>query len=554
MRLWNWIVLAGIIAITALSVITVWPSEPNRYLPDAIPWPEGKGIKFSYPTIKGASFGLSTIERRAMSLGLDLRGGTRLVLEPEEGVQIEDLDAALDGAVRVIERRVNEFGVAESEVNRLGDNRIAVQLPGIDPEEAIRQIGRTALLQFCEPLVDEVGNVAILQEGEVRYRPQTCQAVLDEQGNIVVDPGEDDGEVVPAGEIVFVPWARQGAPGAAANPRDNDIVWTPATGIVDGVELALNGEFLRPNTFVTIQGQVVSEVTLVFEFRNEGEDILEQVTERLSSRNYPLAPFLDGEPIRDTNNQVIAPQVQTTLTGGQGTITGLSLETAQELSTLLNTGAFPIPLRIIQQQDVDATLGDTAVRNSVIAGEIALLLIMVFMVLYYRVPGLLAALALIVYTSIVLAIFKFLPVTLTLAGVGAFVLSVGIAVDANILIFERMKEELRVGRNLVVSLEDGFSRAWSSIRDSNIATFIICIILFWFGDQFDESAIRGFAITLGIGVAVSMFSAITVTRTFMLVAVSNRWLARRLWLFTPDVPDRSDTEGVPAIAGGSDER
>ena len=553
MRLWNWIVLAGIIAIAVLSVITVWPSQPDRYLPDAIPWPEGKGIKFSYPTIKGASLGLTSIERRAMSLGLDLRGGTRLVMEPEEGIQVEDLDSALDGAVKVIERRVNEFGVAESEVNRLGDNRIAVQLPGINPEEAIRQIGRTALLQFCEPVVDDSGSVAILQAGVVRYQPQTCQAVLDEQGNIVVDPGESDGEVVPPGEIVFVPWARQGAPGAAANPRDDDIVWKPASGIVEGVELALNGEFLRPNTSVQITGTVISEPTLFFEFRAEGVDILEQVTERLVTRNYPLAPFLDGEPIRDSNNLVVAPEVTGVLTTGSGIITGLDLETAQDLSTLLNTGAFPIALRIIQQQDVDATLGDAAVRNSVIAGEIALLLIMAFMVLYYRLPGLLAALALIVYTSIVLAIFKIWPVTLTLAGVGAFVLSVGIAVDANILIFERMKEELRVGRNLVVSLEDGFSRAWSSIRDSNIATFIICIILFWFGDQFDESAIRGFAITLGIGVAVSMFSAITVTRTFMLVAVSNQWLARRLWLFTPDAQDtgQSGAQGVPAVAGGS---
>ena len=555
MRLWNWLVLAGIIAITALSVITVWPSNPDRYLPSAIPWPEGKGIKFSYPAIKGASFGLNTIERRAMSLGLDLRGGTRLVMEPEEGIQIEDLDAALDGAVRVIERRVNEFGLAESEVNRLGDNRIAVQLPGINPAEAIRQIGRTALLQFCEPIVDELGSVATLQEGVVRYAPQTCQAVLDEQGNIVVDPGVDsDGNVVPPGEIVFVAWVRSGAPGSALNPRDNDIVWKPATGIVDGVELALNGEFLRPNTSVQITGQVISQPTLFFEFRAEGEDILEQVTERLASRNYPLAPFLDGEPIRDSDNQVIAPQVQAVLSNGQGTITSLDLETAQELSTLLNTGAFPIPLRIIQQQDVDATLGDAAVRNSVIAGEVALLLIMAFMILYYRVPGLLASLALIIYTAMVLAIFKFVPVTLTLAGVGAFVLSVGIAVDANILIFERMKEELRVGRNLVVSLEDGFSRAWSSIRDSNIATLIICIILFWFGDQFDESSIRGFAITLAIGVAVSMFSAITVTRTLMLVAVSQHWLARRLWLFTPDVPDIGRSDTLPAVAGGSDGR
>ncbi len=561
MRLWNWLVLGVIIALTAFSAITVWPSEPDRYLPNAIPWPEGKGIKFSYPAIQGASFGLNTIERRAMSLGLDLRGGTRLVMEPEEGFQVEDLDSALDGAVRVIERRVNEFGLAESEVNRLGDNRIAVQLPGIDPEEAVRQIGRTALLQFCEPLVDNTGNVAALPiiegsvQGAVRYEFQTCEPVRDQDGNIVVDPSEDgDGNVIPPGEIVFQTWERQGTAGSANNPRDEAIVWVPATGEVEGVELALDGQFLRSNTSVIITGQVIQEPTLLFEFQREGEDLLEQITERLSSRQYPFAPFLDGEPIRDETGGVIAPRVQTILTGGQGTITGLDIETAQELSTLLNTGAFPIPLRIVQQQDVDATLGDSAVRNSVIAGEVALLLIMAFMVLYYRLPGLMAALALMIYTTFVLAIFKLMPVTLTLAGVAAFVLSVGIAVDANILIFERMKEELRLGRNLLVALEDGFNRAWSSIRDSNISTLLTCIILFWFGDQFDESAIKGFAITLAIGVGVSMFSAITVTRSFMLLVVSNHALARRLWLFTPDVPGsgKDEREPVAAIAGGSD--
>jgi preprotein translocase subunit SecD len=546
MQLWNWLVLAIIVALTSFSVVTVWPSEPDRYLPNAIPWPEGRGIEFSFPTIDGGTIGINRIERRAMSLGLDLRGGTRLVMEPEEGFQVDDLDAALDGAVRVIERRVNEFGVAESEVNRLGNNRIAVQLPGIDPEEAVRQIGRTALLQFCEPLLDEAGNVGVLADGgQVRYQPQTCDPVRDADGNIVIDPEAGrDGEVIPAGEITFAIWTR-----TSQQAQTNDIVWIPATGTVDGVELPLDGQFLRPNTFVTLGAQVVgNQPTLFFEFRGEGEDILEQVTERMATRNYPFAPFLDGEPIRDTNNLVIAPRVQQVLTGGQGTITGLDFTTAQELSTLLNTGAFPIPLRIVQQQDVDATLGDNAVRNSVIAGEVALLLIMVFMMIYYRLPGVMAALALIIYTTFVLAVFKIWPVTLTLAGVAAFVLSVGIAVDANILIFERMKEELRVGRNLRVSLEDGFNRAWSSIRDSNISTLLTCIILFWFGDQFDESAIRGFAITLAIGVGVSMFSAITVTRTFMLLVVSNRWFARRLWLFTTDLPETA----MPAVAGASD--
>ncbi|MEX0785516.1 MAG: protein translocase subunit SecD [Dehalococcoidia bacterium] len=555
MRLWNWFLLAMITGLTAFSVITVWPSEPDRYLPDAIPWPEGRGIEFSFPTIEGANFGLETIERRAMSLGLDLRGGTRLVLEPEAGVQVDDLDAALDGARKVIERRVNEFGVAESEVNRLGNNRLAVQLPGIDPADAIDRIGRTALLQICQPIIDSAGNVATVREGDVRYLPQSCEPARDPEGNIIIDSVvEDDGTVVAPGEVEFEPWARTGTAASDANPPIQFVVWEPASAVIDGEEIVLDGRLLRSNTFVGLVG-LLNQPQLVFEWTGDGPAVSEEVTTRLAERNYPLSPWLDGEPIRDSNNQIIAPRVNAVIRE-QGVIEGLNLETAQELSTLLNTGAFPVPLRIVQQQDVDATLGSSAVRNSVIAGEVAMLLIMAFMVLYYRLPGLMASLALVCYTAFVLAIFKLWPVTLTLAGVAAFVLSVGMAVDANILIFERMKEELRVGRNLRVALEDGFSRAWSSIRDSNISTFITCIILYWFGNQFDESAIKGFAITLGIGVAVSMFSAITVTRTFMHLAISYRPIARRLWLFIPDAHEISSRgeQRAPAVAGGSGER
>ena len=293
--------------------------------------------------------------------------------------------------------------------------------------------------------------------------------------------------------------------------------------------------------------------SLIFEFNSTGSEIAGAVTQGLvDGGQLPLAPFLDGEPILDDNGQVIAPNVQGQITS-QGEITGLSNNEARELSKLLNTGAFPVPLRVIQQQDVDATLGDTAVRDSVIAGEVALLVIMLFMILYYRLPGVVASLALVVYTSVVLMIFKVWPVTLTLAGVAAFVLSLGMAVDANILIFERMKEELRIGRNLISALEDGFTRAWSSIRDSNIATLITCTILYWFGNQFNEAAIKGFAITLAIGVLVSMFSAIIVTRTFMYFVVGNRWVSRRPWLFIPDAPEGTAqaTRRMPAIAGGS---
>jgi len=538
-RWWSRLLLLAIIGLTAFSGIVVWPSEPDRYLPDQIPWPEGRGIKMKLPTIEGGTFGLTTIERRAMSLGLDLRGGTRLVLAPADA-RIDDLDAALEGARRVVERRVNEFGVAESEVNRLGNDRLSVQLPGIDPEEAIDKIGRTALLQFCEPVTDAGGNVAVVRNGTVTYEGQTCEPQRDAQGNVVAT----------AGAVEFLPWAND-----ENDPSSNFIVWQPAKADLDGVETELTGRFLRPNTRVdrtVTPDNILGDPILNFEFNPDGADILESVTARLAPRQLPLAFFLDGEPIRGEDDAVIAPRVNQTLSA-QGIITGLENDEAQDLSTLLNTGAFPVALVVVQQQDVDATLGDNAVRNTVIAGEVALLVIMLFMVLYYRLPGVMASLALVCYTSFALAIFKLVPVTLTLAGVGAFVLSLGMAVDANILIFERMKEELRVGRNLVVALEDGFNRAWSSIRDSNISSIMTALILYWFGNQFDESSIKGFALVWIIGVLISMFTAIIVTRTFMRFIIGVRPLARRLGLFAADLPDDVRRAGrpAPAVAGGA---
>jgi preprotein translocase subunit SecD len=544
----NRILLLFILLLTFFSFMTVWPSEPDRYLPNQIPWPTGGGIPFQIagtdkvvnikvPVIDGGTFKVKKLVRRAMSLGLDLRGGTRLVLEPEPGTQIEDIDAALDGAKRVIERRVNAFGVAESEVNRLGKDRISVQLPGIKPAEAIDKIGRTALLEFCEPLTNSAGQVMVVNSStaKVRYQQQSCDPVLDASGKVVVDGGTTQ----------FV--------SLASGVDRSTIVWQSARATIDGQELALTGEFLKPTTSVQIN-QITTAPILVFEWNGKGSKISGAVTERLAAQQFPLAAFLDGEPITGDDGGIIAPTVQSKITSN-GQITGLSNKEARNLSKLLNTGAFPIPLRVVSQQDVDATLGDTAVRDSVIAGEAAMLIIMLFMILYYRLPGLMACLALVVYTSTVLMIFKVWPVTLTLAGVAAFVLSLGMAVDANILIFERMKEELRIGRNLVSALEDGFSRAWSSIRDSNISTLITCAILYWFGNQFNEAAIKGFAITLAIGVLVSLFSAITVTRTFMYFIIGVKPLARRLWLFVPDLPDdvqRHAARRVPAIAGGSD--
>jgi preprotein translocase subunit SecD len=553
MRLWQpRIALVVILALTAFSVYAAWPSEPDRYLPDFIPWPEGRGISITVPTIEGSTITTTKLERRAMKLGLDLRGGTRMVLEADipPGSDI-DVDEALDGAKDIIERRINAFGVAESEITRQGSDRIAVQLPGVEPDEAFDKIGRTALLRFCEPLHDDEGNIAVVQGGEVLYKSLTCDPQRDGSGDILTEEGAS---------IEFVP--RTDITGGQPLYSAEDIVWTPAEAELSGAQTELTGNYLKSNTFVQADPYTGLPL-LTFEFNSDGATLFEQITRRLAppegeeenEAGQPLAFFLDDEPIRHEDGRIAAPNVRSVI-GAQGVIEGLSLEEAHKLSKLLNAGAFPVPLRVVQQQQVDATLGEEAVKASVIAGEVALLLIMLFMVVYYRLPGLLACLALGVYTSLLLAIFKIGPiigpVTITLAGVAAFVLSIGMAVDANILIFERMKEELRLGRGLVAAIDTGFARAWPSIRDSNISTFITCLILFWFGDQFGEALVKGFALTLAIGVAVSMFSAIFVTRTFLRLMLGTP-LARNLSWFASDLPERVVGREPAPLSGGSAE-
>ena len=227
-----------------------------------------------------------------------------------------------------------------------------------------------------------------------------------------------------------------------------------------------------------------------------------------------IAIFLDGQILS-------APTVQTAITDGQAIITGqYTVQEAKELVTRLNSGALPVPIELIEQQNVGATLGLVSVKKSVGAGLIGFAIIALFMILYYRLPGVLAVIALVAYTLLSLAIFKIFGITLTLAGIAGFILSVGLAVDANILIFERMKEELRKGKSLNQAVEEGFARAWLSVRDSNFSSLITTFILGYFG----TSIIRGFAITLSLGIMLSMFTAITITRTFLRLLVGHNLL------------------------------
>ena len=273
----------------------------------------------------------------------------------------------------------------------------------------------------------------------------------------------------------------------------------------------------------------MGRLLLVFEWNEEGSQLSGEITGRLIGE--PLGIFLGERALLGDDGKPIAPVIRSKITD-RGQIEGLSYEEATELSKLLNAGRIPVPLTPIYEQTVSPMLGADFVDMSLKAGLIGIILVMLFMIIYYRLPGFIASLALIFYGTLVMAIFKLVPVTLTLAGIGGFVLSIGMAVDANVLIFERMKEELRTGRTLGAAIEAGFDRAWTAIRDSNVTTFIVCGILYWLGSSIVASApVMGFALTLFIGVAVSMFTAIVVTRTFLRLFVGTP-LAQRTSLFS----------------------
>jgi preprotein translocase subunit SecD len=309
----------------------------------------------------------------------------------------------------------------------------------------------------------------------------------------------------------------------------------PGTRVDEGqYPTVLTGKNLDPRAVsVGFDRQVGNRPEILFGWDPEGARIFGEYTE--THVNQYLAIVLDHVVLS-------APRINQRI-DSSGRITGsFSLREAQDIVTKLKYGALPIPMKVVQQREVGATLGEDSVRKSLIAGAVGLGVVMSFMLLYYRLPGLLADVALLIYTAVTLAIFKnpWAPVTLTLAGIAGFILSIGMAVDANVLIFERMKEEIRAGRSLSSAMEAGFSRAWRSIFDSNSTTLITCLILFMLG----SGIIRGFAITLAVGVLISLFSSITVTRTF-LRAVVELGVARHPWLYGVNRPPIPDTPARP---------
>lgn len=410
--------------------------------------------------------------KRGIRLGLDLQGGIHVVYQADlSSVEPGGEASAIEGVMLVLSNRINPLGVTESFIQKQGSDRILVELPGLD---------------ITDKEKERLSRVAILEFGEL--------AAEDEEAR----------------------WE---------NERGR---WKPATAVINGEEKALTSRYFKENTYVDRDS--MGRILLIFEWDEEGSKLSEEITGRLIDK--PLGIFEGEEALLGDDGYPIAPIVRSTIVD-RGRIDGLSLNEVTSLSKQLNAGRLPVPLKIIYEQNVSPILGSDFVDMSVKAGLIGIAIVMLFMILYYRLSGVLASLALIFYGAVVMALFKLIPVTLTLAGLGGFILSIGMAVDANVLIFERMKEELRAGRTLGAAIEAGFNRAWTAIRDSNVTTLIVCGILFWVGSVVVAGApVKGFAWTLAIGVVVSMFTAIVVTRTLLRLFVGTP-LTQRTWLFSP---------------------
>lgn len=405
--------------------------------------------------------------------GLDLQGGLQVLLEADVPADQEaDFDAETMQAARVVvENRVNALGVSEPQVQLQGERRMIVELPGVkDPDQAIATLRETGLLEFIEAGQDR------LMEG------QLVRTSLD----------------LPEGETI------------ATTARITSTGTATASYAYDGkvYQTLMTGRHLKNAGVVTNN---MGQVEISFALTEEGTKIF---------KDYSLKHVGDVVAIVLDKRVLSAPVIREAITSGEGVISsgqkgGFPLESARSLAIQMKYGALPVPLQVIENRTIGPTLGADSVERSIKAGIIGLVIVLLFMLIYYRLPGFLADLALIMYALLNLALYKLVPVTLTLPAITGFILSTGMAVDANILVFERMKEELRAGKGLRTAMEAGFARAWTSIRDSNLSTLLTCLILFWFGSNFGASTVKGFAITLAIGVVVNLFTAITVTRTFI---------------------------------------
>jgi protein-export membrane protein SecD len=393
----------------------------------------------------------SFLKNHPFRLGLDLSGGSHLIYKADvSAVPSGQVGASMDALRDVIERRINLFGISEPVVQVQNGGFVS----GAGEELIVDLPGVTDVKQA----IAMIGQTPLLEFKTEAPAGTPEKATVGPDGKVVVDVNSQY------------------------------------------VDTQLTGRYLQS---ATLTFDTNNEPTVSLQFNATGTQLFDQITK--DNVGKVVAIFLDGAPIS-------TPVVKEEIPNGQAVISGSFTPTeAKQLVGRLNSGALPVPITLLSTQTIGATLGENAINAGVKAAILGFLLVALFLILLYRLPGLIATISLCIFISIILALFKLMPVTLTAAGIAGFIISIGIAVDANVLIFERLKEEMRSGKNIKDAIHAGFSRAWSSIRDSNISNFITAVILFWFG----TSLIQGFALTLGLGVIVSMFSAIVVTRIFL---------------------------------------
>ncbi|MBU4205079.1 protein translocase subunit SecD [Patescibacteria group bacterium] len=435
------------------------------------------------------SLNFSHFWTKPFRLGLDLQGGVSLIYEADL-TNIDDKDKAevMAGLRDVIERRVNLFGVTEPSVQVSGENRLIVELAGIkDVDEAIGMIGETPYLEFLEQRTEE-------------ETKQIIDKITEVQGKTIEEMQEVENWELAFQHPYFKP-------------------------------TELTGKYLKKSQVVF--DQTSYKPTIQLQFNDEGAVLFEQVTER--NVGNPLAIFLDGMSIVDTDadNQITqadiyAPIVQDKISGGKAVITGdMSTQRANEIVRRLNSGALPVKIGTpISQKAVGPTLGEVSLRESLLAGILGFLAILLFLIIFYRIPGLLASFSLLFYIVLMLSLVKLFSITLTLAGIAGFILSMGMAVDANILVFSRMREEIKSGKTFQQSIAEGLKRAWPSIRDGNFTTILVALVLFFLGTSF----VKGFALTLMLGNIIGMFTSIFITNHF-LKFFSRGKTPRPMWLW-----------------------
>ena len=434
----------------------------------------------------------------------------------------------MEGVISIISHRVNLFGTEEPIVQQFGDDRIIVQLPGASGSVTDVEFAQTADLEDLERLLRERGyqDYTVTQRGNGwriktpvslgRETQRTLEQALAEEIGTIASFRVTGG--IEAAKALIGETARLDFRERTCNDS-NCFEFQDA-------DLGLTGDDLA-EAYASVD-QTTGQWAVNIQFNGRGADLFGGLTQRIvGDPTKRIAVFLDDDLL-------IAPVARAWIRDGRSQITGnFSRDEARTLSIQLESGRLPVPLVLIQEKEVDALLGSESLEKSLLAGMIGLGLVMVFMLAYYRMAGMVAALALVFYSIVVLSVFKLIPITLTLPHIGGFILSIGLAVDANILIFERIKEEVRVGRTLASAMEVGFNRAWPAIKDGNVSTIITCGVLLWFGSRLGGGLINGFALSLMIGVAVSVFTAVVLSRNLLQLMA---WigLGRQISLFTPE--------------------